>query len=121
MIRSYKGYTPEVWYESDDKAFHAIAQGIKDVIHAEADTLEAIQREFEISVDTYLEVCSEDSIEPKRPRSGNIAVRMAPETHELVADAAAVDAKSINQWITDVLKDAAQKRLEEGSIKIRVK
>lgn len=121
MIRSYKGYTPEIWYEADDKAFHAIAQGIKSIIHAEAETLEDIQREFEISVDTYLEVCAEDGIEPQKPKSGNIAVRMAPEIHEMVAAAAANDAKSVNQWITDVLKEAAEKRLAENSIKIRVK
>ena len=121
MIRSYKGYVPEVWYERDDKAFHAIAQGIRSVIHAEAETLEEIQKEFELSVDTYLDVCKEEGIEPQRPKSGNIAVRIAPEIHEMVADAANADAKSVNQWIADVLKEAAEKRLAEGSMRIRVK
>jgi len=121
MIRSYKGYVPEVWYERDDKTFHAIAQGIRSVIHAEAETLEEIQKEFELSVDTYLDVCKEEGIEPQRPKSGNIAVRIAPEIHEMVADAANADAKSVNQWIADVLKEAAEKRLAEGSMRIRVK
>ncbi|WP_075995478.1 type II toxin-antitoxin system HicB family antitoxin [Salaquimonas pukyongi] len=121
MIRSYKGYVPEIWYEHDDKAFHAIAQGIRSVIHAEASTLEEIQKEFELSVDTYLEYCREEGIEPQKPKSGNIAVRIAPEVHEMVADAANADAKSINQWIAEVLKEAAEKRLSERSIKIRIR
>jgi len=121
MIQSYKGYVPEIWYEPDDHAFHAVAQGIRSVIHAEADTLELIQKEFELSVDTYLEVCAEDGIEPDKPKSGKLAVRLAPEIHEMVSVAATSDAKSVNQWITDTLKEAAEKRLAEGSIKIRIK
>ena len=48
MIDAYKGYVPEIWYDADDKAFHAIAQGIRSIIHAEAETLEDIQKEFSI-------------------------------------------------------------------------
>jgi len=121
MIRKYKGYIPEIWYEADDVAFHAIAQGISDVIHAEADTLVNIQKEFEVSVDTYLEYCTEQGIEPKKPKSGKLAVRMAPEVHELVATAATHDAKSINQWITETLEAAARARIAQGSIKIKIR
>lgn len=121
MIKSYKGYVPEVWYEPDDKAFHALAQGIRNVIHAEAETLDAIQKEFEISVDTYLEFCEAEGVEPQKPKSGKLAVRMAPEIHEIVAMAASNDAKSINQWITEVLEKAARERLAEKSIKIKVR
>lgn len=121
MISAYKGYIPEIWYEADDKAFHAIAQGIRSVIHAEAATLEDIQKEFAISVDTYLEYCAEEGIEPQKPKSGKLAVRLSPEIHEMVSVAANTEAKSVNQWIAETLKEAAEKRLADKSIKIKVR
>lgn len=121
MISKYKGYVPEIWYEADDLAFHAIAQGIRNVIHAQADSLANIQKEFEVSVDTYLEYCEEQGIEPQKPKSGKLAVRMAPEVHELVATAATHDAKSINQWIAETLETAARERIAQGSIKIKIR
>ncbi len=120
MIRPYKGYVPEIWYEPDDKAFHAMAQGIRSTIHAEAAQFEDVQREFEISVDTYLEACLEWNIEPQKPKSGKLAVRLAPEIHEMVSTAAVSDAKSVNQWISDTLAEAAEKRLRNNSIKIKI-
>jgi len=121
MISAYKGYIPEIWYEADDKAFHAIAQGIRNVIHAEAETLENIQKEFAISVDTYLEYCEEKGIEPQKPKSGKLAVRLQPEIHEMVSVAANTDSKSTNQWIAETLEKAARERLSEKSIKIKIR
>ena len=121
MIKSYKGYVPDIWYEPDDNAFHALARGIKGVIHAEAENLEDIQKEFELSVDDYLEACADWGQEPQKPKSGNIAVRMAPEIHEMVATAATNDAVSINQWIVETLEKAARERLADNRIKIKIK
>ncbi len=121
MIKSYKGYVPEIWYEQDDGSFHAIAQGIRSTIHCEAERLDDIQHEFEQSVDTYLEVCAEEGIEPQKPKSGKLAVRLAPEIHEMVSLAATADSKSVNQWIADTLTEAANNRIRDGALKISVK
>ncbi len=121
MIKNYKGYNPEFWYEAEDKAFHGWVQGIRDVVHFEAATIEDIQKEFEASVDDYLEACEKWGQEPQKPKSGKLAVRIAPEIHEMVASAATYDAKSINQWIAETLEKAARERLAEGSIKIKVR
>lgn len=121
MIKSYKGYTPEFWYEPADEAFHGWIQGIKNVVHFEADKIENVQKEFEASVDDYLEACKEWRQEPQKPKSGKIAVRLAPEVHEMVATAATNEAKSVNQWIAETLKEAAEKRLSDKSIKIKVR
>jgi len=68
-----------------------------------------------------LEACDQWGQEPQKPKSGKLAVRITPEIHEMVATAATNDAKSINQWIADVLKEAAEKRLADNSIKIRIR
>jgi len=121
MIKSYKGYSSEFWFEPDDNAFHGWVRGIRDVVHFEAATITDIQKEFEASVDDYLEACEQFGQEPQKPKSGKLAVRMAPEVHELVATAATHDAKSVNQWIIDTLEVAARERIAEGSIKIKVR
>ena len=121
MIKSYKGYSPEFWFEPDDNAFHGWVQVIKDVVHFEAAMINDIQKEFEASVDDYIEACKDWGQEPQKPKSGKIALRVAPEVHEMVATAAANDAVSVNQWIADTLKKAAEERLAQGSIKIKIR
>lgn len=121
MNKPYKGYIPEIWYEPDDKCFHAVAQGIKNIIHAESETIEGLQTAFAESVDCYLEICTEKGFTAQKPKSGKLAVRLAPEIHEMVSVAAVADAKSINQWISDILADAAEKRLQDNSIKIKTR
>lgn len=121
MIKAYKGYVPEIWYEAGDGAFHGCAQGIGDVIHCEAAHMEQVQREFEASVDDYLEACKTFGKEPQKPKSGKLALRITPEVHEKIAVAASADAKSLNQWIADTLSKAADKRLAQDMVPVKVK
>jgi predicted HicB family RNase H-like nuclease len=120
-MRAYKGYAGSIEYSTDDKCFHGRVQGLRDVINYEADTVEELEKAFHDSVDDYLAFCADTGREPENTKSGKIAVRMSPEIHEMVADAASADAKSVNQWISDTLREAAEKRLAEGSIKIRIR
>lgn len=63
----YKGYT--AWYEVDDEdgVWHGHVDGIDDVVTFESETFEGLEREFQISVDDYLEFCTELGCEPDRP------------------------------------------------------
>jgi predicted HicB family RNase H-like nuclease len=63
----YKGYTAHVEVDPEDGGFHGRVDNIEHVVTFEADTLEAAEREFRISVDDYLEWCAEDGVEPNRP------------------------------------------------------
>ena len=120
-MRPYKGYVGTVEYSADDRCFHGTLLGIRDFVTYESGLIEGLQKAFEDSVDDYLEACKQFGREPQKPKSGKLAVRLAPEVHEMVATAAVADAKSINQWIADVLEDAATRRIEEGSTKIRIR
>jgi len=64
---TYKGYTAHVKVDPDDGVLHGWVDNIDDVVTFEADTPEALEREFRISVDDYLEFCAEDGVEPNRP------------------------------------------------------
>ena len=121
MLKTYKGYTGSIEFSVEDNCFHGHVLGIRSIISYEADQFPNLEKEFQESVDCYLEWCEEDGIEPEKPKSGKIALRLQPKIHENVAVAATLDAKSINQWISDVIEKAAEERLLNKSIKIRVK
>mgnify|MGYP002621796035 CR=1 FL=1 len=120
-MNAYKGYVAEIWYEEDDKAFHGLVHGIRDTIHFTGTSPEELSQAFHDSVDDYLEFCEERGIEPQKPYSGKLALRTTPEIHALLSKAASIDGKSINQWVSDTLADAARRRVEEGSTKIRAR
>jgi predicted HicB family RNase H-like nuclease len=63
----YKGYTGRYEVDPEDGVLHGHVDGIEDIITFEADNLEDLEREFQISVDDYLEWCAEDGVEPNRP------------------------------------------------------
>jgi predicted HicB family RNase H-like nuclease len=65
----YKGYT--AWYGVDDEdcVWHGHVDEIDDVVTFESETFEGLEREFQISVDVYLEFCAERGCEPDRPRA----------------------------------------------------
>jgi predicted HicB family RNase H-like nuclease len=51
----------------DDGVLRGWVEDIDDVVTFEAETPGALEREFRISVDDYLEFCAEDGVEPNRP------------------------------------------------------
>ncbi len=120
-MKPYKGYVGSIEYSVEDKCFHGSLVGIQDVVTFESDMIEGLQQAFEASVDDYLEWCAELGQSPKKPKSGKLAVRLAPEIHEMVSTAAVSEAKSVNQWISDTLADAAEKQLQDNSIKIKIR
>lgn len=65
----YKGYIGEVVYDDVLDVLHArvINSGPYSIADAEATDVEGIKREFRISIDTYLDGCTELGIEPIAP------------------------------------------------------
>ena len=54
----------------------------------------------------YEDWCKERGKEPEKPYSGSFTVRMPPELHRRIAEAAARAGKSLNRFITDTLEHA---------------
>jgi predicted HicB family RNase H-like nuclease len=69
-------------------------------------TPEELERSFRESIDFYLEMCARDGVSPDRPFSGRFNVRISPEIHRKIAEIAAHQRKSLNQWVADVLEKA---------------
>ncbi|MGB3555518.1 MAG: type II toxin-antitoxin system HicB family antitoxin [Jannaschia sp.] len=120
-MKSYKGYSPTIWHEADDRSFHGIVDGIRDTIHFTGRSADELEQAFQDSVDDYLQWAEEAAFTPDRPYSGKFAFRTTPEHHRMIAEAAAADAKSINQYMEDVLVEVARRRAEDGSRKVKLR
>ena len=64
----YRGYAATVEYDGDDKLWHGILDGIKDLVNFHAFEIENIEQEFHNAVDDYLDFCKEIGKEPERPQ-----------------------------------------------------
>ena len=66
-LMNYKGYTGKVDWDTDEGIWFGGVIGIRDVITFKAETMEEARKEFEISVDDYLEFCQDLGEEPNYP------------------------------------------------------
>lgn len=101
---SYRGYSAQIEYDAEDECFIGHIAGISDVIGFHGDSVTQLKEAFEEAVDDYLEICAKKGIEPKKPHSGKLLLRLTPEVHSAVAEAAQVSGKSVNQWVADTLR-----------------
>lgn len=120
-MKPYQGYSGSIEFDDEDLVFHGRVLGLRDIVTFEAETAGELVKAFQDSVDDYLAFCKERGVEPQRPYSGKLALRTTPEIHALLSKAAANDGKSINQWISDTLADAARRRVDEGTTKVQTR
>jgi len=103
----YKGYKGSVEYSKEDDCLCGKVQGLnKALILYEGQTLEELRKDFENGIDSYLEGCKADGIEPAKPYSGKLNLRMSSELHSRVAEAASSSGTTINDFINRAIKNA---------------
>ena len=71
----------------------------------EATDVEGIRAEFRRSVDEYLASCEEDGVEPRKPFSGKLNLRLGQDLHQRVVLSAAESGVSLNRWILQALEE----------------
>lgn len=52
--------------------------------------------------------CAEEGVEPYRQFSGRFNIRLEPEVHAAAVMAAAVERKSLNEWVAEKIKEACE-------------
>lgn len=103
----YKGYKGSVEYCKDDDCLVGKVIGMhKDLIAYEGSTLNELREDFIAAVDSYIEGCLADGVEPRKPFSGKLILRMSSELHGKVAMAATDSGTTINEFITKTLAAA---------------
>ena len=104
---TYKGYKASVVYDDEVEMLHGEVLGPKSVITFQATSIEQLKREFAFSIDDYLAFCAERGIEPDKPSSGKISLRVSPRVHSAAISAANLEGLSLNAWISKTIKKAA--------------
>jgi len=84
----YQDYLAQVEYDAESDSFHGRVLNVRDVITFEGRSVAELKREFAASVEDYLEYCAARGESPERPFSGRIIVRVEPDVHRAIADAA---------------------------------
>ena len=106
-MMKYKGYVAEVIYDDSVGRLHGrvINSGAYPIATFETENVADLQREFELSINEYLASCREDGIEPLKPISGRLSLRLGTDLHQLVARASAECGMSVNRWISLALEE----------------
>ena len=96
----YKGYKGSVEYSKDDNCLFGKVQGLsKELISYEGQTLDELRKDFEEGIESYLDYCKAEGIEPAKPYSGKLNLRMPSELHSRVAAFVASTGITINDFI----------------------
>lgn len=107
----YKGYVASVEYDDSVGRLHGrvVNSGAYAIATFEATDVEGIRNEFRRSIDEYLASCEEDGVEPRKPFSGKLNVRLGSELHQEIARAAEVEGTSINSWIVGAVRERTRR------------
>ena len=102
----YKGYKGSMEYSKEDDCLFGKVQGMsKALILYEGQTLDELRQDFEAGVDSYLEGCKADGVEPAKPYSGRLNLRMSSELHSRVAAFVAASGTTINDFINKAIEN----------------
>ena len=106
----YKGYKGSVEYSKEDNCLFGKVQGMsKELIAYEGQTLDELRKDFEEGVDSYLAYCKEEGLEPVKPYSGKLNLRMSSELHSRVAEIVASTGTTINDFINKAIRNELRK------------
>src|ERR1700712_4621514 len=103
---SHKGYTARIEFDERDNIFVGRVLGTRVVISFHGETVSELRSEFETAIDDFLADCAERGLKPEKPASGKLLLRIPPEVHGAALVAAQAAGKSLNQWATELLKEA---------------
>ncbi len=98
-IIEYKGYYGSVDYSAEDDVLFGSVIGISGLISYEGKSIDELKADFEEAVDSYLEMCEADGVEPEKYYKGAISIRLDPELHRQAAIAAHSNHETLNEFI----------------------
>lgn len=105
---NYKGYAARLEYSEEDSLFVGHIAGIRDVVGFHGSSVAELRAAFVEAVDDYLDTCAKLGRAPQKPYSGKLSLRLEPELHATIAVKAELAHKSINQWISEVIRREAR-------------
>ena len=102
----YEGYTGQVEFDDEADIFHGEVLDLNDVVTFQGRTPDEIRQAFRDSIDDYLEFCQERGKESDHPFSGRLILRLPKDLHRNAFLRAKEAGVSLNNWITNRLKES---------------
>ncbi len=103
-IMEIDGYKAKIEYDPELDQFRGEILGLNGNADFYGKSPVSLRREFKNSLKVFLEVCEEKGINPTKEYSGKFNLRIPPRLHREIAARATADDKSINQWVSEILK-----------------
>ena len=101
------GYRAVITYDPEIEMFRGEFTGVNGGADFYAKDIDTLKNEGATSLKVFLEMCAEDGIEPRKEYSGKFNVRVPAKLHADIVGAATAQGKSLNQWVSDTLDQAA--------------
>ncbi len=99
-----EGYKAKIEYDPDLDQFRGEILGLNGSADFYGKTPASLRKEFKNSLKVFLEVCEEKGINPNKDYSGKFNLRIPSRLHREIAARATAADKSINQWVSEILK-----------------
>jgi predicted HicB family RNase H-like nuclease len=107
-VLEIEGHKAVVSFDPDIGMLRGEFVGLSGGADFYAEDIKTLRAEGQISLSVYLEMCRENGIEPLKQFSGRFNVRLEPDVHAAAVVAAAAHDKSLNEWVAEKLKQAAE-------------
>jgi predicted HicB family RNase H-like nuclease len=105
----YRDYAARIEYSDEDHCFVGHIAGIRDIVGFHGDSVAELEAAFHGSVDHYIDVSNDLGVEPQKPYSGKVVLRMPPELHAKAAIRAESAGKSFNQLANEALRELVER------------
>ncbi len=104
---SFKGYHGSVEISPEDNVLFGKVLFISPLINYEAETAKELSAAFREAIESYLDDCKEQGLDPEKPCKGSLSVRLGHDLHLAASIAAFNESTSTN----DFIKRAVQQQI----------
>ena len=104
---THDGFVATLEIDEEAGIIHGRVVNARAMLTFEGMTVNELRAAFADTVADYRDWCRERGVEPEKPYSGTLSLRLDPELHRRVAEKAATAGESINKFIADRLAEVS--------------
>ena len=105
-VMKFGEYDAVIHFDPEIDMFRGEFVGLNGSADFYADSIEKLRHEGEISLRVFLDFAKEKNIQPKKPLSGKLVLRLKPEIHRKYKLLASSKNISLNKLLNDTLEKA---------------
>ena len=102
---NYKGYVGTVSFSEVDNVFYGKIDGIDGLVNFEGESVSELVTAFHEAVDDYVAYCQAENLPLHKSYSGQLSIRISPETHSRIAALARQAGLTMNAFICNTLNN----------------